>query len=146
MRASSLPAGTDVGAVEQPSQGQIAVAEVPGCDFGERVIASTHDDAGALAIQVGRAGEETINAVTVSVSPIRNVTAGWLEVDRGLYRPGLAVEHRQKLRTAEDTTGGGAEIRVRISDHLPRATACAVGGLADDFGFAVSIEVIHLKL
>src|SRR5262249_62270151 len=50
------------------------------------------------------------------------------------------------LRIAEDTTGAGAEIRVRISDHLPRATACAVGGLADDFGFAVSIEVIHLKL
>src|SRR5262245_39819162 len=111
MRASSLPTGTNVGAVEHPPQCQTAVTEVPGRDFRERVIASPHNNAGASAIQVGGTGEETITAIAVTISPIRDGAAGRLEIGRRPYRPGLTVEDRQELRAGEDTTGGVAEIR-----------------------------------
>src|SRR5215510_1233060 len=123
MRASAFPTGTGVGAVEQPSQGQTAVTEVPGRDLGPRVVAPSHDYAGTLAVQVGRAGEETINAIAVIISPIRDDAAGRLEVGRGPYGSGLTVEHGQKLRTAEYTTYGVAKIRVCVSDHLTGSAA-----------------------
>src|SRR5262249_13819187 len=85
-------------------------------------------------------------AIAVTISPIRDGAAGRLEVGRGPYRPGLTVEDRQKLRTAEDTTGGVAEIRIRVSDHLASPAARAVGGLAYHFRLALSVVVIHLKL
>src|SRR5262245_46223094 len=123
MRASAFPTGTGVGAVEQPPQGQTAVAEIPGCDLGARVVAPSHDYAGTLAVQVGRAGEETINAINVIISPISDDAAGRLEVVRSPYRSGLTVEDGQKLRTGEYTTGGVAKIRVCVSDHLAGSAA-----------------------
>ena len=57
------------GAVEQPALGQLAVAPVPGRQGRATIVAASHDNAGSLAVQIGRASQEAVGAVGVAVAP-----------------------------------------------------------------------------
>ena len=58
-------------AVEDPALGELAVAPVPGGQHGPRVVAAAHHQARPLAVQIGDAGQEAIDAVAVVVAPSR---------------------------------------------------------------------------
>jgi hypothetical protein len=134
------------GGVEGPASGELAVPPVPGRDHGARVIAARHDQGGAGAVEVGRSGQEAVDAVAVVVAPGGHVAAARDIVDGPHRLAGLTVEHREELRAGQDVAAGVAVVGGRVADHGAGAVPGAVGGLHGDLGLAVAVVVVHLEL
>ncbi len=90
----------DVG-VERPPLRELRAVEVVGGHHGPRVVAAAQDEARVLAVEVGDAGEEPVDAVAVRVAPRSDVAARRGVVDRVDRRAGRAVEDREVLRPGE---------------------------------------------
>ena len=86
--------GRAIVAVERPGSGELAVAPVPGDENGPRVVAAAHDQAGARAVEIGDAGEETVDAVAVAIAPIGDVAAGREVIGGDQGGAGFAIENR----------------------------------------------------
>ena len=129
LAAIGAVAGRAVVAVERPAPGQLAVAPVPGGQHGARVVAAAHDDARPLAVEIGDAGEEAIDAVAVVVAPGGDLAARREVVGRGQRRAGRAVEDGEELRARRERSRrccGGRPWRRRSTLPAPSIVPSAV--------------------
>ncbi len=133
-------------AVERPPPGQRPVAEVPGDDDRAGVVPPRHDQRGPLAVEVGGAGQEPVDAVAVAVAPRRHGAPRRHVVHCGHSGAREAVEHRQVLRAAEHVAGAVAVVRGGVADDAAGAVDGGVRGLHGDLGAAVAVVVVHLEL
>ena len=78
---------------------------------------------------------------------------------RGQFFTGAAIEDREELRAGEWTTGGVAVVRGVIhygrilanelggvGNEVSESVSCPGGGLGDEFGAAISIQIVDKEL
>ena len=91
----------DVG-IEKPPLRQLAVSEVQRPKRRSRIISPACDHAWPLPIEVGHAGEETVHAVTVAISPIANIAARRFVIYGGEFRSCFAAENGVIFRAGKN--------------------------------------------
>ena len=77
---------------------------VVGSEAGLSVVASAHDGAGVLAVEVGYGGEEPVAAVAVGVAPIGYFATGRLEGHGGEGFSCLSLEYGEVFGAFEDAS------------------------------------------
>ena len=132
--------------VEGPALDELAVHEIPRDDHRACVVAAAHHQRRVLAVEVGDAAEEAVDAVAVGVAPRADVPAARKVVDGVDRGAGLPVEDREELRAGEDVAAAVAVVRVGVADHRAFAVDRSVGRLHGDFRSSVAVVVEDLEL
>ena len=99
-------------------------------------------------VKVGDAAVHSVNTVAVVVAPVGNFAARYREIDGIKCRACLTVKEGHILRTVKDIAVTVAVVLAAVSDDFTLAVFGAVGGLGDEFGFAVTVEIsnTHLRI
>ena len=121
---------------------------VPGISgkHGTGVIATAHHRMRMNAIEIGHGGKETVAAVGIPVAPCADIATRRQVIHR-IHRPAcLAVEYGEILVPAHHAALERAVVGTAVTNDPPFAVLASIGGLADDFGLAVAVEVIDEEL
>src|SRR5690606_16698542 len=73
-----LSARTEI-RVEQPALWELSIAKGPGGERHPGVVAASHHEAGAYAVEIGDPGEEAVDAIAITVAPnLVELAACWV--------------------------------------------------------------------
>ena len=115
--------------VEHPLRLQFLTVPVKCGQYASGIISTAHHHAGMSAVQIGDAGQETVAAIGVSITPVLQIAALRDIVYGRHLRSGFSVEHSQVLRPCDYSALHVAPVGSAVTDHLALAILCAVGCL-----------------
>ena len=132
--------------VEYPFNCEVFTIPIVSCQNAAGVVATCHNGRWTYTVEISHSGKEAVGAVCISVAPSFDIAA-WRNIFyRCHFSTCLAVENRYVFRARDNASVEIAPVCAAVAENFALTVGGAVGSLADEFGFAVAIEIGNEEL